>query len=106
MTTLYPGALDTFPTRSDGAGNAIPASDHNDKADAIEAVEATLGLNPHGSFATVKARLDQALTVRKTADQTNATTTFANVTDLSFPVAVGGDYFIEFFLMWSSNTTG
>lgn len=54
MPTNYPGALDTFPTRST---EIIPASDFNNPTDAIEAIEAELGTDPSGSAATVAARI-------------------------------------------------
>lgn len=57
MASLYPGSLDSLPT-SRVTGNVIPASDHNDTADAVNKIEAELGTNPKGSSATVKARLD------------------------------------------------
>jgi hypothetical protein len=107
MASAYPGALDALPTSRVDGTSTIPASDHNDAADAINKTEAELGINPSGTFADVAARLSARLTCRKTADQTNATTTLANVTDLVLPVATTGlDYYFEFFVPWSSNTAG
>lgn len=40
------------------AGDTIKSDDHNNKAEVIENIEDTLGLNPEGSEATVRARLD------------------------------------------------
>jgi hypothetical protein len=61
MATNYPGALDslTNPTATDTLDSVtVPhASQHTDINDAVEAIEAELGTNPKGSFATVKARL-------------------------------------------------
>jgi hypothetical protein len=62
MATSYPGALDslTNPTATDTLDSAtVPhAAQHANANDAIEAIEATLGINPQGSSATVKARFD------------------------------------------------
>lgn len=60
MPTNYPGGLDTFPTRV--TNDPIPASDHNNPTDAIEAIEAELGTNPSSSEATVAARFATAET--------------------------------------------
>ena len=60
MTTVYPGALDTLtnPTSTDTLASVPHDQQHANANDAIEAIEAELGLNPKGSAATVKARLD------------------------------------------------
>ncbi len=60
MSSVYPGGLDSFPTnRSDSTVMATnQADDHNDYADAINKIEATLGVDPQGSFDTVVERLD------------------------------------------------
>lgn len=42
--------------------------------------------------------------VRKTADQTNNTTTFATITDLSFSMAANKDYIVEAWILFQSNT--
>lgn len=60
MTSSYPGAYDNLPARTD-ASPATPdahAADHTDERDAINAIQAELGLDPAGASATVKARLD------------------------------------------------
>lgn len=57
MASLYPGSLDSLPT-SRVTGNVIPASDHNDTADAVNKIEAELGTNPKGSAASVRARME------------------------------------------------
>lgn len=58
MATNYPGGYDNFP--SPGTNLDDPPHDelHIDVQDAVEAIESELGLNPRGSFATVRARLD------------------------------------------------
>lgn len=114
MATNYPAALDTTTqlpndqtdtTLTDRAG-VDHAGEHVNLSDAVRAIETELGADIAGSYTNLKTRLDAVLTARKTADQTNATTTFANVTDLVFPVAIGGDYMAEFFIMWSTGTAG
>lgn len=62
MATNYPGALDSFtnPTANDTLNSAtVPHADqHANANDAIEAIQATLGINPQGGSATVVARLN------------------------------------------------
>ena len=64
MATNYPGSLDSI-TAVTGAtltnasvGGRTHSQLHNDTADAVEAVQAELGTDPAGTYATVKARLD------------------------------------------------
>jgi len=61
MASSYPGALDAFsnPSASDTLDSAtVPHhTQHSDANDAIEAIQATLGVNPQGSSATVTQRL-------------------------------------------------
>ena len=63
MASNYPGSLDSFDTiasdkkTSDSVGGRTHRDMHNDLGDAIEAVQAELGTDPAGTFATVKARL-------------------------------------------------
>ncbi len=61
MASSYPGAFDslakpTATTKEDDAGFEHDVV-HSNAADAIEAVQSTLGLNPEGAFATVDARI-------------------------------------------------
>ena len=64
MASSYPGSLDAFTTiasdkkTSDSVGGRTHRDMHNDLGDAIEAVQAELGTDPAGAYATVKARLD------------------------------------------------
>ena len=60
MATSYPGALDAFtnPVGTDTQAAVDHAAQHTNANDAIEAIEAELGLDPAGTYATVKARLD------------------------------------------------
>lgn len=106
MASTYPSTLDTFATNK--ANTTTTDTDHpghhNDLADAVNKVEAELGTDPSASFTTVRARLDFMTSVRKTADQTNATTTLANVTDLVFPTVASVDYTFTFWIPFSSNT--
>ena len=63
MASNYPGSLDSFDTiasdkkTSDSVGGRTHRQMHNDLGDALEAVQAELGTDPAGTFATVKARL-------------------------------------------------
>ena len=59
MSTDYPGALDSYSTKIDGVDDVL-AEHINDPQDAIEAIEAELGTDPAGTFATVKLRLEKA----------------------------------------------
>lgn len=60
MPSAYPTGLDSFATsRTDITLNlTTQAADHNNYADAINKIEAELGINPSGASATVVARLD------------------------------------------------
>ncbi len=59
MPSVYPGALDalTNPTAASPLTAPSHADQHIDANDCIEAVEATLGINPQGAYATIEARL-------------------------------------------------
>jgi len=61
MASSYPGALDAFsnPSASDTLDSAtVPHhTQHSDANDAIEAIQATLGVNPQSSSTTVADRL-------------------------------------------------
>lgn len=60
MASSYPTALDNFPTnRTDSTPlTTTHPADHNNEADAVNKIEAELGTNPSGTFATLAARLD------------------------------------------------
>lgn len=61
MTTAYPGGLDSLKTNINGDTDTLATvphdAQHNNANAAINAIEATLGINPQGSAATVAARL-------------------------------------------------
>jgi hypothetical protein len=60
MASAYPGALDAFTTAINdamGQGGVHPGL-HNNANDAINKIEAELGVNPSGAFATVKLFLE------------------------------------------------
>jgi hypothetical protein len=59
MASSYPGALDNLATtRADDTPMfTTHANDHNDANDALNKIEAELGINPSGTSATVAARL-------------------------------------------------
>lgn len=101
MASTYPTTLDTLATNK--ADLTATATDHpnhhNDVADAVNKIEAELGLIPKGTFASVAARLAARTTVRLTADSSGfTTTTLANLTGMSFPVAASSDYWFRFFI--------
>lgn len=79
MATNYPGALDTLtnPTSTDTLDSAtVPhATQHANANDAIEAIQAELGINPRGSSATVVARLGTLAPLASPALTGNATAT-------------------------------
>lgn len=58
MASSYPGGLDLFPTtRTDATTMATThAADHNNANDAINKIEAELGINPSGSYTDIAAR--------------------------------------------------
>lgn len=94
-------------TDGSDAAEGTHAAEHNKLALFMAAAELEMGNNPSGTFADIAARLNARQTCRKTADQTNATTTLANVTDLVLPVTAAGlDYTFRFFVVWKSNTAG
>lgn len=57
MASNYPAALDTLATTHTNGEIIDPATD-NDEADAINKIEATLGVDPAGTFTDVVTRLD------------------------------------------------
>src|SRR4051794_10360263 len=59
MASAYPTSLDSLVT-SRATADPIPATDHNDVADAVNKVEAELGVTPRGLYAaTVRERFEQ-----------------------------------------------
>jgi len=75
MPTNYPGALDTSANlKNDSNDSTVTtvthAAEHNDIADAVIAIEAELGANPSGSYATVAAAILNAPTSAPGANQT------------------------------------
>lgn len=90
MASAYPGGLDTFATNK--ADATVTATDHpghhNDLADAVNKIEAELGINPSGASATVLARLAVLAAAIPTTPQiarveTTETTTSATFTALT-----------------------
>lgn len=61
MATLYPNRLDDFinPTANDtlSSGTVPHHQQHADLNDAVEAIQTVLGVNPAGSYLTVKDRI-------------------------------------------------
>lgn len=63
MASDFPGALDDLPnptssTLRDASGDLGHAAQHANANDAIEAIQATLGIDPQGSYTDVAERLD------------------------------------------------
>lgn len=56
MSTVYPGAIDTFTTWQDGV-DTVAAAQVNNLQDSMDAVQTTLGVDPQGSYTTVGAGL-------------------------------------------------
>lgn len=59
MASNYPGALDnlTNPAPTDTQATVSHAAQHANANDAIEAIQAELGVDPAGTAATVAARI-------------------------------------------------
>lgn len=112
MASSYPGALDTtakFPATVEDDTDSTSGVDLGqsstvgflaqwlrDAGDATIKIQTELGVTPKGTFADVATRLNARPTVRKTADQTFSAIALANVTDMSFAVASGQDYYFKF----------
>lgn len=83
MPSSYPSSLDSFsnPTSSNKLNDSgvLHADQHANANDAIEAIEATLGINPQGASATVVARLGTLAT--------NASPTFTGTVTLPLTTA-------------------
>jgi hypothetical protein len=92
MASAYPSGFDslakpTATTKEDDAGFEHDIV-HTNEANAIEAVQTTLGLNPQGAFATVDARIDDLEVLGKPVlslvrNSTGATLTKGTVVYLS-----------------------
>ena len=81
MASSYPSGLDAFATtRADATVMATThKDDHNNANDAINKIEAELGINPSSSFSTVLARLDSLATTVPATTQSGTTYTLALV---------------------------
>ena len=90
MPSVYPGALDSLSTtHADGVNEVIAAATTNDLADAVNKIEAELGVNPSGAEVTVLAAL--GLKANLAGPQTFAGThTFPGLTFVASAVAAGG----------------
>jgi hypothetical protein len=109
MPSGYAAALDAFLTTYQDDTDAksgldlgtstttgVHAQHHNDLSDAVNKIEAELGVNPSATFLDVATRLNMVRTVRKTADESFTTQVLANVADMSFAVAANTDYEFRF----------
>jgi preprotein translocase subunit Sec61beta len=95
MASSYPSSADALSNPASGdALSTGHAAQHANANDAIEAIESTLGLNPQGASATVKARLDAIeadswVTSARIADGTITGTDIASGTVATANVADG-----------------
>lgn len=81
----YPGTLKTFtnPTSADNLNTPPHATQHAEANDEIIAIETELGINPSGSYTTVKARLDALLVISNVLFQ------YSGVTSNSITIGTG-----------------
>jgi hypothetical protein len=81
MASSYPTGLDSFATnRADGTAMATThALDHNNANDAVNKIEAELGISPSGAAATVAARIVELATLVTATTQSGTTYTLALV---------------------------
>lgn len=112
MASVYPGALDTFATNK--ANGTVTATDHpghhNDLADAVNKIEAELGINPSGASATLVARLGllaSSTVIRKAADETvTSSAALQNDNELLFAIAASEAWVIFAYLFTDGATAG
>lgn len=100
MASVYPGALDTLATAK--ADATFTATDHpqhhNDLADAVNKIEAALGVNPQGGFSDLVTRLqsrDLKDSCRAASAGTNVTLTAPGATMDGVTLAVGDRVFLK-----------
>lgn len=90
MASLYPGALDSFSTaHADGVSEVIHAVDVNNLADAVNKIEAELGINPSGAYADLLGRL--ADLVNRTIADAKGDLIVATAADTVARLAVGSN---------------
>lgn len=82
MSSAYPGALDSFTPKTDDVDDVL-ANDVNELQDGLEAVQAELGTDPAGTYATVKERLDDGNMATVHASTSKATPVDADELPLS-----------------------
>ncbi|HMM98580.1 MAG TPA: hypothetical protein PKC99_06200 [Anaerolineales bacterium] len=82
MASAYPGALDSFTTKVNDVDDVL-ANDVNELQDGLEAVQAELGTDPAGTYATVKERLDDGNMATVHASTSKATPVDADELPLS-----------------------
>lgn len=65
MPSSYPSSLDSFPSNhADNVGEKISAATINNLADAVNHIEAELGVAPRGSYTDVASRLNATIAAR------------------------------------------
>lgn len=89
MPTQYPDHLDNFinPTASDSlASGLVPhAEQHANLNDAVEAIQTVLGINPAGSYLTIKDRIINTETLLAAQSLING------LSDVTITSATNGD---------------
>lgn len=134
MTTGYPGAYDSFAAPGTNLSSTPNHDDmHIDVQDAVEAIQAELGLNPSGSSVTVAARIAALEAIipnaqvtrsapQSIANNTNSVVTWdteaidtdaihstvTNTSRLTVPSGKGGTWLAGFTVQWvgSGGTIG
>jgi hypothetical protein len=83
MATSYPASLDNFinPTPQDTLSSGVVphAEQHANLNDAMEAVQTILGINPTGSFLTIKDRMASSESLNGLSDVTISSVANGNV---------------------------
>ena len=101
MASSYPAGLDTISVPGANlSGPPLHSTVHDEVKDAIEAIEATLGINPQGGSATVVARLNaivgsKVLQVVNTQTGAVATGTTTIPYDDTIPQNTEGDQYMS-----------
>lgn len=105
MATNFPTSLDSFtdPTSTDYLNSPDHAGQHTDKNDAVEALEAKVGVDNSAVTTSLDYLVKKYKKVEKTTNETrNNNTATADDTDLKFTVAANTKYRFEMQLFFYS----
>ena len=117
MPTSYPGSLDAFtnPNSGDALTSPSHAGQHTDINDAIEAVEAAIGVK-YGARVHAKRAASQTITTATNTaialnetdvyDTDNFHETVTNPSRVTIPTAMGGIYLLVGFVTFAASATG